>query len=157
MSVVATGVAPSPQDEYAELMPDLERYAALSPTDPERRALRDRIVVGYLPVVANLARRHGRGYPGGIEDLEQAGTIALITAVERWDPARSRGDFLSYLVPCVRGEMLRYFRDRTWSMRVPRRLKDLGVGIRRATGPLSHRLGRAPRPSELAEYLGVDG
>jgi RNA polymerase sigma-B factor len=156
MTAVATDRNPAVSDEYAELMPVLERFSGLAPTDPERRELRDRIVVGYLPVVENLARRHGRGYPGGREDLVQAGTIALITAVDRWDPDRARGDFLSYLVPCVRGEMLRYFRDRTWSMRVPRRLKDLSVGIKRATGPLSHRLGRAPKPSELAEYLDAD-
>ncbi|SDF63972.1 sigma-70 family RNA polymerase sigma factor [Pseudonocardia oroxyli] len=143
-------------DEYAELMPVLERFSELDPADPQRQTLRDELVLGYLPVVRNLARRHGRGYPGGMEDLEQVGTIALITAVDRWDPERSRGDFLSYLVPCVRGEMLRYFRDRTWSMRVPRRLKDLSVSIRHATGALSHELGRAPRPSELSARLGVD-
>jgi RNA polymerase sigma-B factor len=151
-----TTVAPQSTDEYAGLMPVLERFSELSPEHPERARLRDDLVVGYLPVVRNLARRHGRGYPGGMEDLEQVGTIALITAVDRWDPERSRGDFLSYLVPCVRGEMLRYFRDRTWSMRVPRRLKDLSVAIRHATGSLSHELGRAPRPSELAARLDVD-
>jgi len=151
-----TVVAPHPSDDYAEMMPVLERFAGLPAEDPERSRLRDELVVGYLPVVQNLARRHGRGYPGGMEDLVQAGTIALITAVDRWDPDRARGDFLSYLVPCVRGEMLRYFRDRTWSMRVPRRLNDLSVGIRRATGPLSQKLGRAPRPSELAEHLDAE-
>ncbi|MEU7819121.1 sigma-70 family RNA polymerase sigma factor [Pseudonocardia sp. NPDC049154] len=71
-------------------------------------------------------------------------------------PERAGGDFLGYLIPCVRGEMLRYFRDRTWSMRVPRRLKELSVAIGKASGPLAHELGRAPKPSELARHLGVD-
>ena len=89
-----------------------------------------------------------------MEELTQVGTVALITAIDRWDPGLARGEFLGYLIPCVRGEMLRWFRDRTWSTRVPRRLKDLSVAIDRASGPLSQELGRAPRPSELAALPG---
>ncbi|WP_181780585.1 SigB/SigF/SigG family RNA polymerase sigma factor [Pseudonocardia pini] len=142
--------------EYADQMPRLERFAALAEDDPERAELRSSLIVEFLPVVHHLAQRHGRGYRAGIEDLVQVGTVGLINALDRWDPVQARGDFLGYLIPCVRGEILRYFRDRTWSMRVPRRLKDLSVAITRATGPLSHELGRAPRPSELAAHLGVD-
>jgi len=79
--------------------------------------------------------------------------VGLITAIDRWNPDLARGEFLGYLIPCVRGEMLRWFRDRTWSMRVPRALKDLSVAIGRISGPLSAELGRAPRPSELAARL----
>jgi RNA polymerase sigma-B factor len=81
--------------------------------------------------------------------------VGLLSALDRWDPELARGEFLGYLVPCVRGEILRYFRDRTWTMRVPRRIKDRTVAIRQVTGPLSQRLGRAPRPSELAAHLHV--
>lgn len=87
--------------------------------------------------------------------MTQVGTVALITAIDRWDPGLARGEFLGCLIPCVRGEMLRWFRDRTWSTRVPRRLKDLSVAIGRAGGPLSQQLGRASRPSELAAHLGA--
>ncbi|MCE0763835.1 SigB/SigF/SigG family RNA polymerase sigma factor [Pseudonocardia kujensis] len=141
--------------EYVGLMPALERYASLPADHPERTRLREELALGFLPVVRNLAARHARGYPGGLEDLVQVGTVGLLSALDRWDPELARGEFLGYLVPCVRGEILRYFRDRTWTMRVPRRLKDLTVAIRQVTGPMSQQLGRAPRPSELAAHLDV--
>jgi RNA polymerase sigma-B factor len=141
--------------EYIGLMPALERYASLPPDHPDRPRLREELALGFLPVVRHVAARHARGYPGGLEDLVQVGTLGLLGALDRWDPELARGEFLGYLVPCVRGEILRYFRDRTWTMRVPRRLKDLTVAVRQVTGPLSQQLGRAPRPSELAAHLEV--
>jgi RNA polymerase sigma-B factor len=139
--------------EYAGFLPLLDRYAALPEDHSDRARLRDELVVGFLPVVRNLARRYGRN--GLVEDLEQVGTIGLINAIDRYDPARGSEAFLGYLIPTVTGEIRRYFRDRTWSTRVPRGLKELSVRISRCIEPLSHRLGRAPRPSELATELGV--
>lgn len=141
--------------EYIGLMPTLHRYASLPADHPDRARLREQLALGFLPVVRHVAARHARGYPGGLEDLVQVGTVGLLSALDRWDPELARGEFLGYLIPCVRGEILRYFRDRTWTMRVPRRLKDLTVAIRQVTGPLSQQLGRAPRPSELAAHLDV--
>jgi RNA polymerase sigma-B factor len=141
--------------EYADQMPKLHEFAALPVGDPRRSALRDELILAFVPVVEHLARRHGSSNLASVEELTQVGTVALITAIDRWDPELARGEFLGYLIPCVRGEMLRWFRDRTWSMRVPRRLKDLSVAIGRASGPLAQTLGRAPRPSELAECLGA--
>src|SRR3954463_10440528 len=137
---------------YADQMPKLREFAALTSADPRRAVLREELILAFLPVVNHLARRHAAVYIA-VEELTQVGTVALITAIDRWDPGLARGEFLGYLIPCVRGEMLRWFRDRTWSTRVPRRLKDLSVAIGRASGPLSQELGRAPRPSELAGYL----
>jgi RNA polymerase sigma-B factor len=149
--------APGPayaQSAYADQMPKLREFAALASTDPRRCVLREELILAFLPVVEHLARRHA-GSHAPVEELTQVGTVALITAIDRWDPGLARGEFLGYLIPCVRGEMLRWFRDRTWSTRVPRRLKDLSVAIGRAGGPLSQELGRAPRPSELATHLRV--
>ncbi|MEJ3659161.1 SigB/SigF/SigG family RNA polymerase sigma factor [Actinomycetes bacterium KLBMP 9759] len=138
-------------DEYAHLAPLLDELAALPDDDPDRKALRDKIVTGYLPIVRHIARRFaGRGQ--STDDLEQAGTIGLIGAVDRFSPDRG-SDFLSFAVPTITGEIRRYFRDHTWMMRVPRRLRDLQSTINSATDRLSHRLGRAPRPSELAAEL----
>ncbi|GEL23422.1 RNA polymerase sigma factor [Pseudonocardia sulfidoxydans NBRC 16205] len=143
--------------EYADQMPLLHRYATLAADDPERERIRSRLVMAFLPVVEHLARRHGHGYRvAAYDDLVQTGTVGLITAIDRWDPERAKGEFLGYLIPCVRGEILRYFRDRTWSMRVPRRLKELGVTIGKVSGTMTQELGRAPRPSELAARLDVD-
>jgi RNA polymerase sigma-B factor len=143
----------SDREDYATLAPALAEFAALPADDPHRDALRDKIVAGHLPVVQHIARRFGgRGEP--LEDLEQAGTIGLIGAVDRFDPSRGI-DFLSFAIPTITGEIRRHFRDHTWSTRVPRRLKDLQSAINGAVGPLSQELNRAPRPSEIAARLGI--
>jgi RNA polymerase sigma-B factor len=154
-TVVTAAESVNVPSEYADLMPRLREFAALPAADPLRGVLREELILAFLPVVEHLARRHARQVIASVEELTQVGTVALITAIDRWDPGLARGEFLGYLIPCVRGEMLRWFRDRTWSMRVPRRLKDLSVAIGRASGPLSQELGRAPRPSELAARVGV--
>lgn len=145
--------APTRDSEYGHLAPLFTALAALPSDDPHRAALRAELVTGHLPVVRNIARRFaGRGEP--VDDLEQAGTVGLLGAVDRFQPDRGV-DFLSYAVPTITGEIRRHFRDRTWSMRVPRRLKDIQSSINGAVGPLSQELGRAPRPSEVAARLGV--
>ncbi|GAA1832545.1 SigB/SigF/SigG family RNA polymerase sigma factor [Pseudonocardia ailaonensis] len=140
--------------EYAHLAPLFDKLCALGDEDPGREALRNQLVTGYLPVVQHIARRFAnRGEP--VDDLEQAGTVGLINAVDRFEPDRGV-DFLSYAIPTITGEVRRHFRDRTWAMRVPRRLKEMQSSINGAIGPLSQELGRAPRPSEIAERLGLD-
>lgn len=144
-----------PASVYASLMPRLRTFEALPVDAPERSLVREELILGFLPVVHHLAARHSSGNPAVRDDLVQAGTIGLISAVDHWDPSRAQGEFLGYLIPCVRGEILRWFRDRTWAVRVPRRLKELGPAINRATHQLAQDLGRAPRPSELAAHLGI--
>jgi RNA polymerase sigma-B factor len=140
-------------DEYAHLVPLQRRYAELAPDDPARRRWRNDLISGYLPVAEHIARRFaGRGEP--LDDLTQVATVGLINAVDRFEPARG-SNFLSFAVPTITGEVRRYFRDHGWSTRVPRRLKDLNLAIRGAVAELSQQLGRAPRPSELADRLGV--
>lgn len=143
----------SHDSDYAHLAAAFDEFTAMTPDDPGRDQLRNKLVTGYLPVVQHIARRFaGRGEP--VDDLEQAGTVGLLNAVDRFEPSRGV-DFLSYAVPTVTGEIRRHFRDRTWSMRVPRRLKDLQSSINGAVGPLSQELGRAPRPSEIAARLDI--
>ena len=143
----------SRDSDYAHLTPLFAEMAALPPDHPDRAALRGKLVTGYLPVVQHIARRFaGRGEP--VDDLEQAGTVGLLNAVDRFEPDRGI-DFLSYAVPTITGEVRRHFRDRTWSMRVPRRLKVLQSAINGAVSQLSQQLNRAPRPSEIATLLGI--
>jgi RNA polymerase sigma-B factor len=140
-------------DEYAHLVPLQRRYAELAAEDPERQRLRDQLINGYLPVAERIARRFaGRGEP--LEDLTQVATVGLIHAVDRFDHARG-SSFLSFAVPTITGEVRRYFRDHGWSTRVPRRLKDLHLAIRNMSAELSQQLGRPPRPSEIADRLGL--
>jgi RNA polymerase sigma-B factor len=139
--------------EYGHLSPLLERYAALPADHPDREKLRDELVRGFLPVAQHIARRFSnRGEP--LDDLIQVATLGLINAVDRYAPDRGT-DFFSFAVPTISGEVRRHFRDLGWSMRVPRRLKDLHVSINSAVSELSQSLGRAPKPTEIAERLGV--
>ncbi|WP_214366632.1 SigB/SigF/SigG family RNA polymerase sigma factor [Pseudonocardia sp. H11422] len=139
--------------EYGHLVPLLEEYAGLPADDPRREGLRDQLVTGYLPIAQHIARRFAhRGEP--LDDLVQVATVGLINAVDRFSPEKG-SDFFSFAVPTISGEVRRHFRDQGWSMRVPRRLKDMHVSINGVVSELSQRLGRAPRPSEIAEQLGV--
>ncbi|HEY2206867.1 MAG TPA: SigB/SigF/SigG family RNA polymerase sigma factor [Pseudonocardia sp.] len=138
---------------YRHLVPLLDEHSDPNTLPVRRTAVRQQLVLGYLPVAENIARRYrNRGIP--LEDLVQVASVGLIHAVDRYEP--DRGDsFLAYAIPYARGEVQRYFRDRGWAVRVPRRLKELHLALTTATAELSQRLGRAPRPSELAHHLGL--
>ncbi|AXB42182.1 SigB/SigF/SigG family RNA polymerase sigma factor [Amycolatopsis albispora] len=141
-------------DQYAHCVPLLAELASLPEGDPRRSELRDRLVTEYLPVAEHIARRFaGRGET--FDDLLQVARLGLINAVDRYDAERG-SEFLSFAVPTVMGEVRRYFRDSSWSVRVPRRLKELHLQISHATGELAQILGRAPTPTEIAENLGMD-
>jgi RNA polymerase sigma-B factor len=147
-----TAARPAKRHEYDDLTQLFDQLADPSLPEPERRSVRDRLVAEHLPVAEHIARRfRNRGQPD--EDLRQVAAIGLIQAVDRFDPSRG-SDFLAFAVPTITGEVRRYFRDATWSVRVPRRVKELHAAITSKTTELSHELGRAPRPSELAKALG---
>lgn len=106
----------------------------------------------HLPLVEHCARRfRHRGEP--YEDLLQVGTIGLIKSVDRFDLARGV-EFSTYATPTVIGEIRRYFRDKGWAIRVPRRLQELRMRINSATADLTQRLGRSPTATELADEMG---
>jgi len=149
----ATKSGDSGTTDYAYLVPLFVELSELPPDDPRRADLRDRLVAGHLPVARNIARRFAhRGEPQ--DDLEQVATLGLIQAVDRFQPDRGT-DFLSFAVPTITGEVRRHFRDHAWSMRVPRRLKDLHVALGTAISELSQHNGRAPTATELSRHLGM--
>jgi RNA polymerase sigma-B factor len=113
---------------------------------------RDALVHLHLPLVEHCARRfRNRGEP--FEDLVQVGTIGLIKSIDRFDTDRGV-EFSTYATPTIIGEIKRYFRDKGWAIRVPRRLQELRMQISGATAELTQRLGRSPTPRELAEEIG---
>ncbi|MGH3066275.1 MAG: SigB/SigF/SigG family RNA polymerase sigma factor [Gaiellaceae bacterium] len=115
---------------------------------------REEALVQLMPLVRALAARYaGRGEP--LEDLVQVGSVGLIKAVDRFDIDRGV-DFSSYAVPTIVGEIKRHFRDKSWAVHVPRRLKELGVRLSRILDELTAELGRSPTVAELAEAAGVD-
>jgi len=120
----------------------------------ERHVLEDRLVEVNLQIALDVARRYrSRGVP--IEDLEQVASLGLVKAARGYDPARG-SDFLSYAVPTIRGEVRRYFRDHGWAVRPPRTVQQAQARITAVESDLCQELGRAPRPSEIAERLEVD-
>ncbi|HEX3788971.1 MAG TPA: SigB/SigF/SigG family RNA polymerase sigma factor [Pseudonocardiaceae bacterium] len=126
--------------------------AALDRDDPRRAPLRDQLVAQYLDLARGLARKFDwRGDQS--EDLVQVATIGLIQAIDRFDV--ERGNFHAFAIPTIVGELRRYFRDTGWAVRVPRQYKELHTTIASARDELSQELGRAPRPSELADHLGL--
>ena len=118
----------------------------------EREIARDGLVHLHLPLVEHCARRfRNRGEP--LEDLVQVGTIGLIKSVDRFDSDRGV-EFSTYATPTIIGEIKRYFRDKGWAIRVPRRLQELRMQIGAASAELTQSLGRSPTARELADVIG---
>ncbi|MDO4537614.1 MAG: SigB/SigF/SigG family RNA polymerase sigma factor [Coriobacteriales bacterium] len=114
---------------------------------------RNQLVVNHLNLVRFLASKFkNRGEP--LEDLVQVGTIGLIKAIDRFDPDRGL-EFTTYATPTIMGEIKRHFRDKGWSVRVPRRLQELSSKITQTTEELTNELQRTPSVSEIAQSLGV--
>jgi len=110
-------------------------------------------VEGYRSLVYFLARKFmNRGEP--LEDIVQVGFLGLIKAIERFDPDLGN-EFTTFATPTVTGEIKRYFRDKGWAIRFPRRLQELYQQVLRANEELKRDLGRTPRVAEIAERLKV--
>jgi RNA polymerase sigma-B factor len=133
----------------------VELFARVATADAEDRSrLEDRLVRLNMRVATDCAKRYrNRGVPA--EDLDQVAYLGLVKAVRGFDPERGK-DFLSYAVPTIRGELRRHFRDVGWAVRPPRAIQELQGRLSGAEGELFHRLGRSPRPSDLAHHLDVE-
>lgn len=115
--------------------------------------LRDRLVRRHLPLARSLARRFARrGIP--LDDLNQVASIGLIQAVDRFDPDRGV-PFESFATPTIIGEIKHHFRDRSWDLRVPRRVRDLHLRVNAAIDRATGQFGRSPTVAELAAMVGV--
>lgn len=114
---------------------------------------RDELVTMYLNLVKYLASRfRNRGEP--IDDLVQVGTIGLIKAIDRFDIEREV-EFTTYATPTIVGELKRYFRDKGWAIKVPRRLQELSFRVNQAVDALTQKQQRSPTIPEIAEHLEV--
>ena len=129
------------------------QFRDASTSEAARLGARDGLVALHLPLVEHCARRfRHRGEP--FEDLVQVGTIGLIKSIDRFDLDRGV-EFSTYATPTIIGEIKRYFRDKGWAIRVPRRLQELRMRIVATTADLTQTLGRSPTPRELADAIGV--
>ena len=118
---------------------------------PDRAKLRARVIEQNLPMASRLARRYaGRGELR--DDLAQVAALALINAVDRYDPSR-QVPFAGFAVPSILGALKRHFRDTAWAMRVPRPMQELALKVPAAADELGHQRGRTPTTAELADHL----
>jgi RNA polymerase sigma-B factor len=140
---------PGPDEQLADERALLRRYA--KDRDP---VVREELTNRFMPLARRLASRY-RGDREPLDDLVQVASLGLVKALDRFDPDRGVA-FSSYAVPTILGELKRHFRDRGWSVRVPRDLQERIAKVDRATARLPSKLGRVPTVNEIAEHLELD-
>jgi RNA polymerase sigma-B factor len=145
-------------------------YEPAAPESPEQRtiedarlllryhregdlAAREELTLRFLPLARQLASRY-RHAGESLEDLIQVASLGLLKAIDRYDPDRGEG-FARYAVPTMLGELKRYFRDKGWSVHVPRATQELALKVSEALGSLPARLGRSARPRDVAAEVGA--
>ncbi|MDQ0233611.1 RNA polymerase sigma factor SigB [Metabacillus malikii] len=111
------------------------------------------LVECYTGLVDTLARKYSKG-KGFHEDIKQVGILGLLGAIRRYDPAVGK-PFEAFAIPTIIGEIKRFLRDKTWSVHVPRRIKELGPKMKAAIDVLTNEKQRSPKVDEIANYLGV--
>lgn len=142
------------RDGYDDVLDMFRELALYDSGSTAFQRQRDIIIERCLPLADHIARRF-RGRGEAHEDLVQVARVGLLNAVNRFD-VDTANDFLAFAVPTMMGEVRRYFRDHGWSLKVPRRLKELNVRLNSARAELTQLLNRAPTPTELAAHLGID-
>jgi len=157
-STTMHAVAPSrnsqPVDAPATTEALLRQREAVPADHPDRAKLRATVIEKNLPMAKQLARRYaGRGE--SLDDLVQVAALALIKAVDGYDPSRQI-PFAGYAIPSILGALRNHFRDSAWGIRVPRSIQELALDVVTATGELNQRRGRSPTPAELADHLQVN-
>ncbi|OMC23242.1 SigB/SigF/SigG family RNA polymerase sigma factor [Mycobacterium sp. SP-6446] len=140
-------------DSYDDVVGMFLDLSELPAESHEYRQQRERIVARCLPLADHVARHFGRRGES-LDDLTQVARLGLMNAINRFDPAKGPS-FIGFAIPTMMGEVRRYFRDYSWGMRVPRRLRELHIQISRTSADLVQTLGRAPTASELSHALGV--
>ncbi|MCQ0021932.1 SigB/SigF/SigG family RNA polymerase sigma factor [Streptomyces somaliensis DSM 40738] len=147
-----TEVAPQDARELSKQF--FARLAVLQEGTEEYQYVRNTLIELNLSLVRYAAARF-RSRADQMEDIVQVGTIGLIKAIDRFELSR-RVEFATFAMPCVIGEIKRFFRDTSWSVHVPRRLQELRIDIARATDELFQELDRSPTAAELAARLGIE-
>jgi RNA polymerase sigma-B factor len=140
---------PGPGEELASEQLLWARFSA--DRDP---VIREELVRRYLPFAKNLALRY-RGASESFDDLLQVASLGLVNAIDRFDPSRGT-PFTAFASPTILGELKRHFRDRVWTVRVPRGLHDRMAEVEKAMSELTVELQRSPSVGEIAERMGID-
>ncbi|HUJ08188.1 MAG TPA: SigB/SigF/SigG family RNA polymerase sigma factor [Streptosporangiaceae bacterium] len=155
MTRAATMIRPVTPTELNQAGDDdlLAMIRSLPRESPLREAACEVLVARYRPLVRSCVRRFS-GSPEPYEDLLQVGYVGLLKAINNYDPAAGSG-LAGYALPCVSGEIKRYFRDKRWQVHVKRSLQELRLAARNVAAELTQSLGRAPSEEELARRLDI--
>lgn len=121
--------------------------------NPKDEKTQEKIVLTYQNLVRSIARKYAKN-SSIHEDLVQVGMLGLLAAIRRYDSTLGKS-FESFAIPTIIGEIKRFIRDKTWSVHVPRRIKELGPRIKRATEELTVMYQRSPTVADIADYLDV--
>jgi RNA polymerase sigma-B factor len=131
----------------------LSAAMGLPADSPDRASLRKQAIEDNIAFAQRLARRfRDRGEPA--DDLAQVALVGLVNAVDGYDPSRGC-EFAGYATPTIVGEVRRYFRDKGWRIKVPRRLQELRLQVNRAKVELSQTMSASPTNADIARHLGV--
>jgi RNA polymerase sigma-B factor len=144
-------VAPAPPRLSQTIDRAVERELLIRYHESGDLAAREQLVERFLPLARDLALRYTYT-DEPFEDLLQVASLGLIKAIDRFEPGRGT-KFTSYAAPTILGELKRHFRDKGWSVHVPRDLQERVLAVSRATEVLSTEIGRSPNPREVAEHL----
>lgn len=144
----------APPSFSREELRELHRRYRSTRSKAERERIREQLVQAYDGLVHYVARQFAnRGEP--LEDILQVGYLGLIKAIDRFDPDLGH-EFTTFGTPYVKGEIQRYFRDKGWAIRFPRRLQETYQQVVRVNEELRHELGRQPTVAEVATRLGLE-
>ncbi|WP_254076821.1 RNA polymerase sigma factor SigF [Streptomyces pacificus] len=144
----------APQDARGLSRQFFARLAQLEEGTHEYQYVRNTLIEMNLSLVRYAAGRFRSRGADEMEDIVQVGTIGLIKAIDRFDLSREV-EFTTFAVPCIVGEIKRFFRDTSWAVHVPRRLQEARVELAKATEELRSRLGRTPTVRELSELMSL--
>ena len=131
---------------------EIERQLLIRYHDEGDLAAREELAERFLPLARDLALRYTYT-DEPFDDLLQVACLGLVKAIDRFEPGRG-SKFTSYAAPTILGELKRHFRDKGWSLHVPRDLQERSLAVSRETEELSKRLGRSPKVREVATSLG---
>jgi RNA polymerase sigma-B factor len=141
--------APRANEQLADERILLRRYA-----QERSEVVREELIERFMPLARKLARRYAGGAEP-LEDLMQVASLGLVKAIDRFDPERGT-TFSTFAVPTILGELKRHFRDRGWSVRVPRGTQELILKVEKSMAELPAKLGRTPTVHDIARWLEVE-
>ncbi|MYL51238.1 RNA polymerase sigma factor SigB [Halobacillus litoralis] len=132
---------------------EVYEWIAYLQENPRDEEIQEKVVLVYKDLVESIARKYSKNSTIH-EDLVQVGMLGLLAAIRRYDPEFGKS-FESFAIPTIIGEIKRFIRDKTWSVHVPRRIKELGPKIKKVSEELTNTLQRSPSVKEIADELEV--